>query len=160
MRKYIFLFSICAIIAFSVKAQDKTVYNSYKEMVAAAKAEINQISTENFHKKYTEALSSGDAAFTLIDIRTQAENDEGSIPGAFFIQRGVLESRIEKDAVWEEFSREKPKKDELIILYCRSGSRSALAALTLKHLGYTNVYSLEGGWSAWNEKYPNLKKTE
>lgn len=158
MQKLLVIVSLLFVINLGAKAQETKVFNDYKEMVAAAKAEIEQISIGDFHKMYTDVLSGIDSEFTLIDIRTESEYEEGSIPGAFFIQRGVLESRIEKDAVWEEFNRVKPSKDETIILYCRSGSRSALAAKTLKMLGYTNVISLEEGWSGWNEKYPNLKR--
>lgn len=158
MQRLILIVSLLFIFNLGAKAQKAVVYDGYKEMVAAAKAEVELISISDFHKMYTDVLSGRGSEFTLIDIRTESEYDEGSIPGAFFIQRGVLESRIEKDAVWEAFSRKKPQKDETIILYCRSGSRSALAAKTLKMLGYSKVISLEGGWSGWNEKYPNLKR--
>lgn len=158
MQKLLVIASLFLVLTLGAKAQETAVFNSYKALVAAAKAEIEEISITDFHKMYTNVLSGGGAEFTLIDIRTEAEYLDGSIPGAFLVQRGVLESRLEKDAVWEEFNRTKPQKDETIILYCRSGSRSALAAKTLKMLGYTNVISLEGGWSAWNEKYPNLKR--
>lgn len=155
--KYILIITVLIFGSAQLQAQNGN-YASYKEMVAAAKTEIKQISTVDFHSTYTQALGVGGTNFTLIDIRTESEYDEGFIPGAFLVQRGVLESRLEKDAVWEAFSHEKPKKSDTIILYCRSGSRSALAALSLKQLGYTNVLSLDGGWSAWSEKYPNLKK--
>lgn len=146
------------LVATGVTAQESAKFDSYKEMVTAAKAEIEQVSLADFHSTYTKALSVGGTEFILIDIRTESEFDEGFIPGAFLIQRGVLESRLEKDAVWEAFNHKKPKKTDTIILYCRSGSRSALAALSLKQLGYTNVLSLDGGWIGWNEKFPNLKK--
>ena len=129
-------------------------------MVAAAKKEVQLIAIDEFHSIYTQALSVGGTDFTLIDIRTEAENSDGFIPGSFLIQRGVLESRLEKDEVWKAFEDVKPQKSDTIILYCRSGSRSALAAKTLQLLGYTNVKSLEGGWRDWSEKYPNLKKVE
>lgn len=157
MQKIIALIVVLCAIGIVCKAQEPT-FNSYKEMVAAAKAEINEISIPEFHKNYTQALSVGGTNFTLIDIRTEAEYDAGFIPGAFLIQRGVLESRLEKDAVWEAFTHDKPLKTDKIILYCRSGSRSALAAKSLQQLGYTKVYSLAGGWKTWNEKFPNLKK--
>ncbi len=157
MKKSIIIFSILIVCAWNSIAQEKT-FDSYKAMVAAAKTEIEQVSIDDFHKMYTNVLSIGGSDFVLIDIRTEAEYNEAFIPGAFLVQRGVLESRLEKDAVWEAFNHEKPKKTDTIILYCRSGSRSALAALTLKQLGYSNVLSLDDGWSGWNEKFPNLKK--
>lgn len=157
MKKLFIVVSLLFVLTITAKAQEET-YDGYKAMVAAAKTEIEQVSIGDFHKTYTQALTVGGTDFTLIDIRTEAEFDEGFIPGAFLIQRGVLESRLEKDAVWEAFNHEKPKKTDTIILYCRSGSRSALAAKTLLQLGYTNVLSLDGGWSGWNEKFPNLKK--
>lgn len=154
----VFICSISFVAAFSQNTSDEKIYDSYKALVTAAKAEINQISIEDFHKIYTAVLGGRGAEFTLLDIRTESEHEDGFIPGSFLIQRGVLESRLEKDEVWEAFDHPKPLKSDTIILYCRSGSRSALAAKSLKMIGYTNMLSLEGGWSDWNEKYPNLKK--
>lgn len=159
MKKGLFVFCVFIGYVWSLGAQEQT-FDSYKEMVANAKAEIVQISGADFHKLYTNALIEGDAEFTLIDIRTEAEYSEAFIPGAFLVQRGVLESRLEKDAVWEAFNHKRPQKNDTIVLYCRSGSRSALAAKSLNQLGYTKVLSLEGGWKEWNELYPNLKKIQ
>ena len=158
MQKLLLIIPLFILVSTSVKAQETATFDGYKDMVTAAKSEIEQVSIADFHSTYTKALSVGGSNFILIDIRTEAEFDEGFIPGAFLVQRGVLESRLEKDAVWEAFAHEKPQKTDTIILYCRSGSRSALAALSLKQLGYNNVLSLDGGWSGWNEKFPNLKK--
>ncbi len=158
MNKSLILFILLLVCTSAVNAQEQALYGSFREMVTAAKAEIEQISTDDFHKMYTQILSSGGPEFVLIDIRTEAEYTNAFIPGAFLIQRGVLESKMETDAVWEDFNHAKPRKSDTIILYCRSGSRSALAAKSLQQLGYSNVKSLEGGWNAWNEKYPNLKK--
>jgi molybdopterin/thiamine biosynthesis adenylyltransferase/rhodanese-related sulfurtransferase len=76
----------------------------------------------------------------LIDVREKDEWMEGFIPGAQWIPRGFLELRIE-DKV--------PEKDAAVVLYCAGGTRSALAARSLAELGYTNVSSLDGGFSAW-----------
>ncbi|HKA89771.1 MAG TPA: molybdopterin-synthase adenylyltransferase MoeB [Haliangiales bacterium] len=76
----------------------------------------------------------------IIDVREQDEYVQGYIPGATWIPRGFLEQRIE-DAV--------PDKGQPIILYCAGGTRSALAARSLKELGYTRVKSLAGGFGAW-----------
>jgi len=160
MYKILTIITLAFVLTFTAKAQEPAVFNSYKEMVAAAKQEVELISISDFHKMYVKAKSIGATNFTLLDIRTKAEYDEGSIPGSLLVQRGVLESHIEKDAVWEAFNQAKPKKDDRIVLYCRSGSRSALAAKTLKMLGYTNVLSLEGGWNGWHENYPTQIKTE
>jgi sulfur-carrier protein adenylyltransferase/sulfurtransferase len=76
----------------------------------------------------------------VIDVREQDEYVQGYIPGARWIPRGFLESRIE-DAV--------PNRETPIVLYCAGGTRSALSARALGELGYTNVKSLEGGFGAW-----------
>jgi molybdopterin/thiamine biosynthesis adenylyltransferase/rhodanese-related sulfurtransferase len=76
----------------------------------------------------------------LIDVREQDEYVQGFIPTASWIPRGFLESRIE-DAV--------PERDTPVILYCAGGNRSAFAARTLREMGYTNVKSMAGGYSAW-----------
>lgn len=76
----------------------------------------------------------------LVDVREQDEVDQGIVPGAIHIPRGFLEMRIE-DAVRD---RETP-----IVVYCAGGVRSAFAAEALGELGYRNVVSMAGGFSAW-----------
>ena len=76
----------------------------------------------------------------LIDCREADEHAQGAIPGAVWIPRGFLESRIEKTVS----DRTAP-----IIVYCASGNRSLFAQRTLAELGYTNVRSLAGGFTAW-----------
>lgn len=157
--KKLFIAGLFSVFVFYVAAQNsEETYESGKEWAEAVKKEITQIAAEDFYKNYSSALENGGHDFILIDIRTETEHDAGFIPGAFLIQRGVLEFRINSEDFWSELNQEVPGKDQKIILYCRSGSRSALGTKSLEMLGYTNVLSLEGGWKGWNEKYPNLKK--
>ena len=76
----------------------------------------------------------------LIDVREKDEWLEGHIPGARWIPRGFLELRIEEQV---------PEKSADIILYCAGGTRSALGARALEELGYANVKSMAGGFTAW-----------
>jgi sulfur-carrier protein adenylyltransferase/sulfurtransferase len=76
----------------------------------------------------------------LIDVREPDEHAQGAIPGAQHIPRGFLEQRIERAVA----NREQP-----VVLYCQSGTRSVLSARSLAELGYTNVKSLAGGFTAW-----------
>lgn len=79
-------------------------------------------------------------AFTLIDVREDGEFAAGHIPGAVHIGRGVLERDIERAV---------PDAATPIVLYCGGGFRSALAADSLQKMGYTNVISMDGGWTGW-----------
>jgi rhodanese-related sulfurtransferase len=79
-------------------------------------------------------------AFTLIDVREDGEYAAGHIPGAVHIGRGVLERDIERAV---------PDPAAPLVLYCGGGFRSALAADSLQKMGYTNVISMDGGWSGW-----------
>jgi molybdopterin/thiamine biosynthesis adenylyltransferase/rhodanese-related sulfurtransferase len=76
----------------------------------------------------------------LIDVREADEYAQGTIPGAVHIPRGFLEIRIERAV---------PDRDAPVVVYCASGTRSVLAARSLAELGYTNVRSLAGGFTAW-----------
>jgi sulfur-carrier protein adenylyltransferase/sulfurtransferase len=76
----------------------------------------------------------------LIDCREADEHAQGTIPGAVHIPRGFLEARIEKTV---------SDRGAPIIIYCASGNRSLFAQRTLAELGYTNVRSLAGGFTAW-----------
>jgi molybdopterin/thiamine biosynthesis adenylyltransferase/rhodanese-related sulfurtransferase len=76
----------------------------------------------------------------LVDVREKDEYLEGYIPGARWIPRGFLEIRIEEQI---------PDKSADVVLYCAGGTRSALAARALADLGYSNVRSMAGGFTAW-----------
>ena len=79
---------------------------------------------------------------TLIDVREDNEWVRGHLPGAVHLGKGIIERDIETTV---------PDKDTELILYCGGGFRSALAADVLQTMGYTNVFSLAGGWRAWKE---------
>lgn len=143
------LFAACQPVQYSDK--QAATYENSDQLVAAAKARINEISVDDF-----KALYEGEDYFVLIDVRTVGEYEAGYIPGAVSIPRGVLEFKIGKEEVWDEFGLYIPEKADPIILNCRSGGRSALAAKSLLELGYENVKSLEGGWNAWHETHPEI----
>ena len=69
-------------------------------------------------------------------------------------QEGVIEFKINNDAFWEEAMLYMPEKNEEIIVYCRKGKRSILAAQTLQQLGFTNVTFVTDGWKKWELTYP------
>ena len=81
-----------------------------------------------------------DSGAVLIDVREDNEYQAGHAAGARHMGRGI----IERDIV-QTF----PEKDTEIVLYCGGGYRSALAADMLGKIGYTNVWSMDGGWKAW-----------
>ena len=76
----------------------------------------------------------------LIDVREDNEWNLGRIPTAIHLGKGIIERDIE--AVVEN-------RNTQLILYCQGGFRSALAAESLNKMGYQNVYSMSGGFSAW-----------
>ncbi len=76
----------------------------------------------------------------IVDVREKDETDAGMLPGAKPVPRGFLELRIEETV---------PDRGADVVLYCAGGTRSLLAARTLKDMGYTRVRSLAGGFSAW-----------
>lgn len=78
--------------------------------------------------------------FYLVDIREESEWDKGHITNAIYIGKGVIERDIEKKI---------DNTDSEIILYCGGGFRSALAADNLQKMGYSNVSSMDGGYSGW-----------
>jgi rhodanese-related sulfurtransferase len=78
--------------------------------------------------------------FTLIDVREESEYAAGKIPSAVHLSKGIIERDIEKTI---------PETERKIVLYCGGGFRSAMAAENLQKMGYENVYSMDGGWTAW-----------
>ena len=82
-----------------------------------------------------KALMDSKSGYIIIDARTQEEYDEGHIPGAILVPEYEIADRAEKEL---------PDKDQLILVYCRSGRRSKIAAEELVKLGYTNVKEFGG----------------
>ena len=82
-----------------------------------------------------KAMMDSESGYVILDARTQAEYDEGHIPGAILIPEYEIAARAEAEL---------PDKEQLILVYCRSGRRSKIAAEELVKLGYTNVFEFGG----------------
>ncbi len=82
-----------------------------------------------------KALMDSGATFTLLDVRRPDEYENGHIPGALLLTDTEIRDRAEDEL---------PQKDATIIVYCRSGVRSANAARLLRDMGYTDVRDLGG----------------
>ena len=116
---------------------------SAADLVKEAKAQIDNLSPALVQ----EALSKGNA--TLIDIREAEELvANGRIEGSVLAPRGMLEFYADETLPYHKPEFDRNKK---LILHCASGGRSALAAATLKQMGYTDVCHLDGGIKAWKE---------
>lgn len=110
-----------------------------EEMAVEETAEPVPISAE----RVLEIITEGEDYF-ILDVRSGDEYDSGHIQGAVLIPVSELEGRL------EELPEDKP-----IIVYCRSGSRSASAAGILVENGFGEVYDMGGGITEWMEKgYP------
>lgn len=86
----------------------------------------------------------------LIDVREDHEWNEAHAAGALHLGKGIIERDIETTV---------PDKDTELILYCGGGYRSALATDALQRMGYTNVFSMDGGWRAWKEAGGEIKQS-
>lgn len=105
------------------------------DLINEAKARIREVSA-------TDALAThAQGGVTFLDVRDLQEVNLGRIPGAVHISRGNLENKVEAIV----------PRDAPLVVYCGGGGRSALAADTLRQLGYTNVSSLAGGFRGWAE---------
>jgi rhodanese-related sulfurtransferase len=113
----------------------------FKAMLAEANAVIEAVSVQDlpYHLEDPEVV--------LADVRETIERDrEGLIPGSIHVPRGLLEFHADPESP-VHISEMRP--DRRIILYCGTGGRSALAAKTLRDMGYGDVASLAGGYEAW-----------
>ena len=100
-----------------------------------AKSRINEVTVAEARERIENGAE-------LIDVREDNEWSAGHAARAIHLGRGV----IERDII-----QKSPDKSVELILYCGGGFRSALAAESLQKMGYTNVYSMAGGWKAWKD---------
>ncbi|MEZ5048004.1 MAG: rhodanese-like domain-containing protein [Chitinophagaceae bacterium] len=114
-----------------------------QDKVADAKTRIREIGHE-------EMLALQQRGIPIVDVREPEEYRAGHIPGSINIPRGVLEFQVDgHPAVNCETDPALSHRSQPIVLSCRSGARSALAADTLRDLGFVDALSLAGGFNAW-----------
>lgn len=97
-----------------------------------------------------ERLEQKDPGLVVLDVRTPEEFAAGHVPGARNVSHDVLASRVEELAA---------ARDQQVVLYCRSGKRSALAEDILRKAGFTNLAHLEGDYLAWEAEQRPVERS-
>ena len=105
----------------------------FLKLAEEAKSRVREISVDDARARLERGA-------TLIDVREESEWEAGHALGAEHLGKGLIERDIEVRV---------PHRQTEIILYCGGGYRSALAADAIQKMGYTNVFSMAGGWRAW-----------
>ncbi|HCM04937.1 MAG TPA: sulfurtransferase [Oceanospirillales bacterium] len=106
-----------------------------ENMLAEAASQITVIDTERAEEMLTQEV-------VVLDVRETAEFQAGHLPKAINVPRGVLEFKVANHP--DLMDPQQP-----ILIYCKNGGRSTLAALTLKQMGFTHVEMLAGGFDGW-----------
>lgn len=116
---------------------------SAKDMVAAANAAVAKLTVDE------AAGLVGSADVVFVDVREPAEWQAGHVPGAVHVPRGLLEFKADPALPAAHDKALDPGKK--LVVYCASGGRAALAAKTLKDMGYPDVANMTGGFGAWSQ---------
>jgi rhodanese-related sulfurtransferase len=109
----------------------------FLKLVNDAKSRIREVTVDE-----TRERMKANNDVRLIDVREDNEWDAAHAAGAEHLGKGIIERDIETAV---------PDKSTELILYCGGGYRSALVADVLQQMGYTNVFSMAGGWKAWKD---------
>jgi rhodanese-related sulfurtransferase len=109
----------------------------FLKVVNDAKSRIREVTVDE-----TKQRMKANRGAKLIDVREDNEWQAGHAAAAEHLGKGIIERDIEATV---------PDKSTELILYCGGGFRSALAADVLQTMGYTNVFSMAGGWKAWKD---------
>ncbi|HST08615.1 MAG TPA: rhodanese-like domain-containing protein [Gemmatimonadaceae bacterium] len=107
-----------------------------QELIDEAKRQIEEVTPEEVRD-----MQASNERVVYLDVREPNEWNLGHLPQAVHIARGNLESKVEAMV----------DRGEKVVVYCARGNRSALAALTMKQMGYENVASMSGGIQRWSE---------
>lgn len=109
----------------------------FLKLVNDAKSRIREVTVAE-----TRERMQSDNGVRLIDVREDNEWQAAHAAGSIHLGKGIIERDIEATV---------PDRSTEVILYCGGGFRSALAADVLQQMGYTNVFSMAGGWKAWTD---------
>jgi rhodanese-related sulfurtransferase len=116
----------------------------FLNLVNDAKSRVREVSVAETQQRLRES----DRA-KLVDVREDNEWEAAHAKGAIHLGKGIIERDIETTV---------PDKSTELVLYCGGGYRSALAADALQKMGYTNVFSMAGGWKAWKESGAEIEE--
>jgi len=119
MKKWIFLFLAVMMLTACVQEKEKEQEAVYMNITA----------------EEAKKIMDSEEGCTILDVRTQEEYDQGHIPGAIVISHEEITEKAEGVLT---------DKEQLILVYCRSGRRSKIAAEALVELGYTNIKEFGG----------------
>ena len=133
MKKLIFLIALCMLLISCGEDTDISIIGGADgpTAITVGKQSMYINITPDDAKKI---MDSGED-YVLLDVREKEEYDEGHIPGAILIPHGEISERAEEVII---------NKDVQILVYCRSGRRSKIAAEALLELGYTNIKEFGG----------------
>ena len=131
-KKWLFAVIAAGVLtaALSACGQEKTGQDTKAAQEDTVKAEYKKITAEEAKERMDK-----DDKVVILDVRTEEEYQEGHVPGAIVIPNETISS-----GPLEEL----PDLDQAILVYCRSGNRSAQAAKKLAEAGYTQVYDFGG----------------
>jgi len=115
--------------------------SSLKSLVADAKQQIREISVQDALQR----LQNSNAR--ILDVREPVEFAKGTAENALHTPRGMLEAKADKEYVGRDPALQ--DRSQELLLICKSGQRSALAAVSLAQMGFTNVVSVAGGFDDW-----------
>jgi rhodanese-related sulfurtransferase len=107
----------------------------FQALVNEAKRTVREMTIDEYRRR-----AAAGEPIVLVDVREDREWDAGHLPNAVHIGKGVIERDIEKAI---------PDPRALIVCQCGGGYRSALVCENLARMGYTNTYSLAGGFREW-----------
>ncbi len=108
---------------------------TYQELMDEARDTVPEVTIDDVKARMENGVRPA-----LLDVREREEYREGHLEGSVPLPRGFLEMRVEETV---------PDKSTPIVAYCAGGVRSLIAARTLKEMGYENVTSMSGGYTAW-----------
>ena len=107
-----------------------------QDLIDEAKRQIEEVTPEQVRD-----MQASNQPVVYLDVREPNEWNLGHLPQAIHLVRGNLESKVEGMV----------DRNQRVVVYCARGNRSALAALTMKQMGYENVASMSGGIQRWSE---------
>ena len=114
---------------------------TFQQLMDEARGAVGELSPQQVRE-----LLRNDGKHVVLDVREKEEYREGHLEGAVSVPRGFLEMKMDAEV---------PDKSTPIIAYCAGGVRSLLAGKVMKEMGYEDVTSMSGGYTAWkNEGYP------